>query len=274
MILFHLNITSMFPLAVPLEWNLFMIFGTALPLRALRRRAALDARRPAADRAARDRLRRPAGARQPAPGQDLLPARRCATTPATGRRRSGCSARAAARRRSSTQRIEKPARIVVEQVGEDLRPGDGRVPAQQGPRLPRDALPRAGAQRPAPPRRRRRRGLRRPRGRADLQRRQRLELRRRPLPRRASCSRRCRSAASFGAGRRAGDRRSSPSRGRQRPPALPRSTTPADRAGRGGLGRGRRHGRAPALARRVVRLPGRGRSAARAAGQAGRAPVA
>jgi hypothetical protein len=27
MILFHLNITSMFPLAVPLEWNLFMIFS-------------------------------------------------------------------------------------------------------------------------------------------------------------------------------------------------------------------------------------------------------
>jgi hypothetical protein len=30
MVLFHLNITSMFPLAVPLEWNLFMIFGTLL----------------------------------------------------------------------------------------------------------------------------------------------------------------------------------------------------------------------------------------------------
>ncbi len=28
MVLFHLNITSMFPLAVPLEWNIFMIFGT------------------------------------------------------------------------------------------------------------------------------------------------------------------------------------------------------------------------------------------------------
>jgi hypothetical protein len=27
MIVFHVNITSMFPLAVPLEWNLFMIFG-------------------------------------------------------------------------------------------------------------------------------------------------------------------------------------------------------------------------------------------------------
>src|SRR5207342_3518481 len=27
MILFHLNITSTFPLAVPLEWNIFMIFG-------------------------------------------------------------------------------------------------------------------------------------------------------------------------------------------------------------------------------------------------------
>ena len=33
----------------------------------------------------------------------------------------------------------------------------------------------------------------------------------------------------------------------------------ADRPGRGGLGRRRRHGRAPALARRVLRLPGRGR---------------
>ena len=29
MILFHVNITSMFPLAVPLEWNIFMIFGIA-----------------------------------------------------------------------------------------------------------------------------------------------------------------------------------------------------------------------------------------------------
>ena len=27
MILFHVHITSTFPLAVPLEWNLFMIFG-------------------------------------------------------------------------------------------------------------------------------------------------------------------------------------------------------------------------------------------------------
>ena len=30
MILFHVNITAMFPLAVPLEWNIFMIFGTVL----------------------------------------------------------------------------------------------------------------------------------------------------------------------------------------------------------------------------------------------------
>jgi hypothetical protein len=30
MILFHINITAMFPLAVPLEWNIFMIFGTVL----------------------------------------------------------------------------------------------------------------------------------------------------------------------------------------------------------------------------------------------------
>ena len=43
MILFHVNIASMFPLAVPLEWNIFMIFGIALPVRALRRRPALHA---------------------------------------------------------------------------------------------------------------------------------------------------------------------------------------------------------------------------------------
>ena len=27
MVIFHVHITSTFPLAVPLEWNLFMIFG-------------------------------------------------------------------------------------------------------------------------------------------------------------------------------------------------------------------------------------------------------
>ena len=39
MVIFHLHILSTFPLAVPLEWNVFMIFGLLLPLRPLRRRA-------------------------------------------------------------------------------------------------------------------------------------------------------------------------------------------------------------------------------------------
>ncbi len=44
----------------------------------------------------------------------------------------------------------------------------------------------------------------------------------------------------------------------QRPPALPHLRR-RDGAAGGGLGRGRRHGRAPAVARRVVGVPGRGR---------------
>ena len=51
-------------------------------------------------------------------------------------------------------------------------------------------------------------------------------------------------------------------------PALP-DLRRRDRAGRGGLGRRRRHGRAPALAGRVVRVPGRGRAAG-GAGEPGR----
>ena len=50
MVIFHVHITSTFPLAVPLEWNLFMIFGLLFLFRGVRRRAAVDARRPAADR--------------------------------------------------------------------------------------------------------------------------------------------------------------------------------------------------------------------------------
>ena len=48
----------------------------------------------------------------------------------------------------------------------------------------------------------------------------------------------------------------------------------ADRADRGGLGRRSRHGRAPALARRVVRLPGRGRRRRRQRRAAAAAQVA
>ena len=109
MILFHVNITSMFPLAVPLEWNLFMIFGILflfghygdVPLSTLDDPlliavlAVLVRRccRCSAGTCARTRSR-------------SCP--RCATTRATGRPARGCSARGAGRRRSSTRTSRRP----------------------------------------------------------------------------------------------------------------------------------------------------------------------
>ena len=96
------------------------------------------------------------------------------------------------------------ARHRDQEGGADRRRAAGRasttgrpaeVLALQGPRLPRDALARAGAERAAAARRRRRRGLRRARGRAGRRRRPRLELRRRRTSTTGSCSRRSRSAA-------------------------------------------------------------------------------
>ena len=94
-----------------------------------------------------------------------------------------------------------------------------------------------------PARRRRRRGLRRARGRADRRRRDRLELRRRALPQPAA-ARGGPGACGFEPGElRVVTLESQPAH--MRPPALP-DLRRRDRAGRGGLGRGRRHGRAPA----------------------------
>ncbi len=50
MIVFHLHILSTFPLAVPLEWNVFMIFGLLFLFGHYGSVAVLDPRRPAADR--------------------------------------------------------------------------------------------------------------------------------------------------------------------------------------------------------------------------------
>ena len=111
---------------------------------------------------------------------------------------------------------------------------------------------------------RRRRGLLRPRGRADLGRRQRLELRRRPLPRPSSCSRRSRSSAGSSRGETCAWSRSSRSR-RTSSASATAIYDAADRAGRGGLGRRRRHGQRGAVARGVLGLPGRGRPPAREA---------
>ena len=74
MVIFHLHILSTFPLAVPLEWNVFMIFGILFLFGHYGDVAVVDARRPAADRDPRADLRRPPGARQLPPRPDLVPA--------------------------------------------------------------------------------------------------------------------------------------------------------------------------------------------------------
>ena len=249
MIIFHLHITSTFPLAVPLEWNIFMIFGTALPLRPLRRRAALDPRRPAADRDARGHLRRPAGARQLPPRQvSFLPSMRYyagnwATSQWLFRKDSGAEDEA---RRADRQAGADRRRA----AGRDLRPRD----------WPTVLLNKGLAFRSMHSHGRALNGLL-PRAVDDVEA---YDVREGELiagvvngwnfgdghfhdqPAAGGGA----GALRVRAGRGAGGRRSSPQpagSGRQRY----RIYDAADRAGRGGLGRRRRHGRAPALARRV-----------------------
>ncbi len=122
MILFHLNITSMFPLAVPLEWNLFMIFGLLflfghygdVPL------STLDDPLLIAFLRSRCIVLPVLGGT--AARQDLLPALDALLRRQLGDDASGCSARAAGRRRSSTPEIKKAARIDRRAGRRDLRP--------------------------------------------------------------------------------------------------------------------------------------------------------
>ncbi len=104
MVIFHLFITSTFPLAVPLEWN--VLFGYAAVflfagyphLGRLRDHGHVPAVAGAGDRGRAAVLPR---ARQPAPGPGSRSCPRCASTQATGRPRCGRSRRAP--RRSSTR---------------------------------------------------------------------------------------------------------------------------------------------------------------------------
>ncbi len=121
MVLFHLNITSMFPLAVPLEWNIFMIFGVLflfghygdVPLSSLddplliAMIAILCVGLPLLGNFRPDKI-------------SFLPSMRYyagnwATTQWLFRKGSGAEERL-------DTRIEKPARIIVEQVGKIYDP--------------------------------------------------------------------------------------------------------------------------------------------------------
>ncbi len=110
MIIFHVHITSTFALGVPMEWNLFMIFGLLflfgqygdVPLSNLDDPLLIVVLCP-------DRRRDP-GARQPLPGEDLVPARRCATTPGNWATSLWLFRKAPAPRRSSTARSTRSRR--------------------------------------------------------------------------------------------------------------------------------------------------------------------
>ena len=154
MILFHLNITSMFPLAVPLEWNLFMIFGLLflfghngdVPLSTLDDPLLIAFLAiPCIGLPILGGLR---------PGQDLLPAVDALLRRQLGDDASGSSARGAGRRRSSTPGSRSRRGSSSSRWATIYDPRDGGVPAQQGALLPGDALPRPGAERPAAARRR------------------------------------------------------------------------------------------------------------------------
>lgn len=74
MVLLPVHITASFPAGVPLEWNVFMLFGLVFLFGQLRRRAAVGLRPAAPGRGRRHRGTHP-DRRQPAAGQGLLPAR-------------------------------------------------------------------------------------------------------------------------------------------------------------------------------------------------------
>ncbi len=97
MILFHLQILTAIPMGVPLEWNVLMMFGAVFLFGHYSEYGLTDVTEPFLVVRAAGAGRRHDRRRQPATGPVLVPARRCATTPAPGRPRSGCSARVPSR---------------------------------------------------------------------------------------------------------------------------------------------------------------------------------
>ena len=223
MVIFHLHILSTFPLAVPLEWNVFMIFGVLFlfghygdvpwstiddPL-LIAILAVVCVGIPVLGNFRPDLV-------------SFLPSMRYyAGNWATSQWLFSKETEAEKR---LDRRIKKVAPIVVEQLARPLRRRPGRGADLQGPGVPLDALARARPQRPAAARRRRRRRLRRARRRGGRRRRARLQLRRRPLPRRGA-ARRGPGALPLRARRTAGDHARVPA-GQRASGSATASTTP------------------------------------------------
>ncbi len=253
MVIFHVHITSTFPLAVPLEWNLFMIFGTLflfghygdVPF------STLDEPLLIAIIVAVGVLVPIVGNLRPDKISFLPSMRYYAGNWATSQwlfRKDGAEDRL-------DRALVKPARLPVVQVtklyGREmaellLTKGLAFRAMHSHGRALNGLVYRAVEDID---------GYSRQGGRADRGRGRRMELRRWPLPQRAAARGRA-GAMPFRRGRaaRGHDRVSA---GPRPAPALPDLRRRVG-AHRGGLRAGRRHGRAPTLARRERRVPGRG----------------
>ena len=102
MVIFHLGILTAIPMGVPLEWNVFMIFGV-LSLFVGHAQSRSD--RPEKPCAGGDFHRlhcRNRDRGQPVPAQNLVSSRPCAITPATGTPRCGASNLRRTRRSTTT----------------------------------------------------------------------------------------------------------------------------------------------------------------------------
>ena len=198
--------------------------------------------------------------RQPAARHGLVPARRCATTRATGRPPSGCSARTRAPRRSSTARSTRSRPIAVEQLTKFYDADTAELLLDKGlafrsmhshGRALNGLLRARGADDVD--------ALLRARGRGDLRRSSPAGTSAMGTSTTTSCSTRCRSRCQF----EPGDLRvvmleSQPAHIQRQHYRIHDAATGADR---GGLGQRARHGRARALARGELasrwRSPGR-----------------
>ena len=143
MIVFHLNILLAFPMGVPLEWNVFMIFGVLWLFVAHAPSGSVGCHRPVAGNHSVRGHRRHRRPRKPVPAQGFLPARH-----AVLRRQLGHDGvvRQAVGRRKDPHRRARPrpdAAPAARAVVQEPRRNVGSAPSRL--RVPRDEHPRPRA---------------------------------------------------------------------------------------------------------------------------------
>ena len=186
MVCFHFGILSAIPMGVPLEWNVFMIFGVLALFVAHADLGLSDLNNPAPGACCSSSRWHHRGPGQPVPAQDLVPARHAVLRRQLGHLVVVHQAVGQREDRTRTRRDREHAASQLERFyGSEEQAHDLPV---QGICVPRVQLSRQGAAHPCAPRvgRMQRGRLRHHRRRAALQHRGRLEFRRRPHAQRAT----------------------------------------------------------------------------------------